>query len=162
MRTEAGMSSLLVSPTRGCRSSPSTISSATFVKYSWARWTGLRVWNPTIVFQPRALLTAWTCDGVRSYAGNPDAACTSATTPPAIAHRPDSLSTLTPGCASSSVPYTLRDSASWSVWKAAVTSTIPTGWSPMNSPIRSAVGAEAAQDDGDRVGLAAGQAAGAD
>ena len=48
------MSSLLVSPTSGCRKSPSTVSSATLVMYSWARWIGLRVWKPTTVFQPRA------------------------------------------------------------------------------------------------------------
>ena len=34
--------------------SPSTISSAHLVRYSWARWIGLRVWNATTVFQPRS------------------------------------------------------------------------------------------------------------
>src|SRR5207237_6185344 len=63
MRTAAGMSSLLVSPTSGCRSSPSTLSSATFCRYSCARWTGLRVWKPTIVLHPRCALTSLTCAG---------------------------------------------------------------------------------------------------
>ena len=54
MRTSAGMSSDFVSPTSGWTSRPSTISSATFVRYSCARWIGLRVWNPTTRFQPRS------------------------------------------------------------------------------------------------------------
>jgi hypothetical protein len=32
-----------VSPTSGWMSRPSTVSSATLVRYSWARWIGLRV-----------------------------------------------------------------------------------------------------------------------
>src|SRR5437870_4597619 len=47
MRTEAGTSSDLVSPTSGCRRSPSAISSAHFCMYSCARCTGLRVWKAT-------------------------------------------------------------------------------------------------------------------
>ena len=46
------MSSDLVSPTRGLRRRPSTVSSALFWMYSWARWTGLRVWKPTTFLQP--------------------------------------------------------------------------------------------------------------
>ena len=37
---------------------PSTDSSAAFVMYSWARWIGLRVWKPTMVFQPRSAKAA--------------------------------------------------------------------------------------------------------
>ena len=48
------MSSDLVSPTSGWMKSPSTDSSAALVMYSCARWIGLRVWKPTIVFQPRS------------------------------------------------------------------------------------------------------------
>jgi hypothetical protein len=46
------MSSSLVAPTSGCRKRPSTVSRATLVMYSCARWIGLRVWKPTTVFQP--------------------------------------------------------------------------------------------------------------
>ena len=34
--------------------SPSQVSRAALVRYSWARWIGLRVWNATIFFQTRA------------------------------------------------------------------------------------------------------------
>ena len=43
-----------VSPTSGWISRPSTVSSATFVRYSCARWIGLRVWKPTTRLQPRS------------------------------------------------------------------------------------------------------------
>ena len=46
------MSSDLVSPTSGWIISPSVTSSATLVRYSWARWMGLRVWKPTTRRQP--------------------------------------------------------------------------------------------------------------
>src|SRR6266540_819502 len=52
MRTSAGTSPSLVGPTSGCSSSPSQFSSAHFIRYSWARCTGLRVWKPTTVVQP--------------------------------------------------------------------------------------------------------------
>src|SRR6266536_1983039 len=55
MRTSAGTSPSLVGPTSGCSSSPSQFSSATFIRYSCARWTGLRVWNPTTVLHPGVL-----------------------------------------------------------------------------------------------------------
>ena len=48
------MSPFLVSPISGCRKSPSETSSAALVRYSWARWIGLRVWKATIRFQPRS------------------------------------------------------------------------------------------------------------
>jgi hypothetical protein len=41
------MSPALVSPTSGWISSPSQISRAHLVMYSWARWIGFRVWNAT-------------------------------------------------------------------------------------------------------------------
>src|SRR5947208_2388095 len=50
----AGTSSDLVSPTSGWIRSPSTVSSAPLVRYSCARWIGLRVWKPTTRFQPRS------------------------------------------------------------------------------------------------------------
>ena len=78
MRTSAGMSSPLVAPTSGWMSRPSTISSAHFWMYSCARWIGLRVWNPTTVFQPRSANAARVWAGVRRYcwkstmSGQPD------------------------------------------------------------------------------------------
>src|SRR3954468_22646991 len=48
------MSSPLVSPTSGWIIRPSTVSSAPLVRYSCARWIGLRVWKPTTRFQPRS------------------------------------------------------------------------------------------------------------
>src|SRR5438045_2737411 len=48
------MSPSLVSPTSGWMKRPSTISSAAFVRYSCARWMGLRVWKPTTVLHPRS------------------------------------------------------------------------------------------------------------
>src|SRR3989304_1366865 len=63
MRTGAGMSSLLVPPTGGWRRRPSTVSRAHFWMYSCARWTGLRVWKPTTVRQPRSTKAA------RAWAG---------------------------------------------------------------------------------------------
>ena len=70
MRTSAGMSSDFVSPTSGCSSRPSAISSAAFWMYSCARWTGLRVWKPTTRFQPRSANAARVCAGSRRYSGN--------------------------------------------------------------------------------------------
>src|SRR5919106_1719168 len=55
MRVSAGMSSSFVSPTIGWMKRPSTISRAALVRYSCARWIGLRVWKPTIVSQPLAV-----------------------------------------------------------------------------------------------------------
>ena len=46
---------------------PSTISSAALVRYSWARWIGLRVWKPTMVVQPRAANSARVSAGVLTY-----------------------------------------------------------------------------------------------
>src|SRR5215212_4632809 len=66
MRTSAGTSPSLVGPTSGCSSSPSTISRAHFIRYSWARWTGLRVWNPTTLVQPRSAKAARVWAGVRA------------------------------------------------------------------------------------------------
>ena len=51
----------------GARSRPSTISSAHFWMYSCARWIGLRVWNPTTVFQPRSANAARVSAGVSRY-----------------------------------------------------------------------------------------------
>ena len=65
MRTRAGTSSLLVSPTSGWIIRPSTSSSAHLVRYSWARWMGLRVWNATTLFQPRCLNSVRVSRGVR-------------------------------------------------------------------------------------------------
>ena len=48
------MSPFLVSPISGWRKRPSQISSAALVRYSCARWIGLRVWKATIRFQPRS------------------------------------------------------------------------------------------------------------
>ena len=48
------MSPALVLPISGWIMSPSVISSAALVTYSWARWIGLRVWKATIRFQPRS------------------------------------------------------------------------------------------------------------
>ena len=49
------MSPALVLPISGWMKSPSQVSSAALVRYSWARWIGLRVWKATIFFQPRVL-----------------------------------------------------------------------------------------------------------
>ena len=48
------MSPSLVLPISGWIISPSVVSSAALVTYSWARWIGLRVWKATIRFQPRS------------------------------------------------------------------------------------------------------------
>ena len=44
---------------------PSVCSSAHFVRYSWARWIGLRVWKAATVFHPLASNMARVCSGVR-------------------------------------------------------------------------------------------------
>ena len=77
MRTSKGTSSPLVTPESGWSSSPSTCSSATLVRYSWARCTGLRVWNPTTVDQPRSANAARVSAGVEGTSparlrGDPD------------------------------------------------------------------------------------------
>ena len=43
---------------------PSTVSSAHFVRYSCARWIGLRVWKPTTRFQPRSAKSARVSAGI--------------------------------------------------------------------------------------------------
>ena len=86
MRTSAGTSPSLVGPTSGCSSSPSTISSAHFMRYSCARWTGLRVWKPTTVAQPRSAKAARVSAGVRARAPTgPSSGSTTAWTGPATA-----------------------------------------------------------------------------
>ena len=65
MRTSAGMSPALVLPISGWMKSPSQVSSAAFVRYSWARWIGLRVWKATIRFQPRSAKALRDSPGVR-------------------------------------------------------------------------------------------------
>ena len=67
MRTSPGMSSFFVVPISGWISRPSQISSAHFVRYSCARWMGLRVWNATMRFQPFSLNSSRVCTGVRLY-----------------------------------------------------------------------------------------------
>src|SRR6478736_5234259 len=64
------MSSPLVLPTRGCSSSPSTVSSAHFWMYSCARCTGFRVWNPTTRVQPRSAKAARVSFGSRWCEGH--------------------------------------------------------------------------------------------
>ena len=56
-----------VAPTSGCRSNPSTISIATFCRYSWARCTGLRVWKAHTVFHPSSSNFLRVSSGVRRY-----------------------------------------------------------------------------------------------
>ncbi len=51
-------------------SSPSTVSSAHFVRYSCARWIGFRVWNPTTRFQPRSAKSARVSAGSMWSSGN--------------------------------------------------------------------------------------------
>ena len=50
--------------------SPSTVSSAHLVRYSCARWIGLRVWNPTTRFQPRSAKSARVSRGSLCSSGN--------------------------------------------------------------------------------------------
>ena len=54
----------------GGSSRPSTVSSATFVRYSCARWIGLRVWKPTTRFQPRSANAARVSAGSSASSGN--------------------------------------------------------------------------------------------
>src|ERR1700721_2652373 len=70
MRTSAGWLALLVSPTRGWMSRPSVISRAHLVRYSWARWMGLRVWKAATVCQPLAAKASRVLAGGRRYSAN--------------------------------------------------------------------------------------------
>ena len=69
-RVAAGTSSDFVSPTSGWMRSPSTVSSAHLVRYSCARWIGLRVWKPTTRFQPRSAKSARVSRGSLCSSGN--------------------------------------------------------------------------------------------
>src|SRR3990167_5895471 len=64
------MSSLFVSPTRGCKSIASTISRAHFWIYSCARCTGLRVWNPTTLLHPFFTNTHPAAEQIFTHPGN--------------------------------------------------------------------------------------------
>src|SRR5215212_8900549 len=86
MRTSAGTSPSLVGPTSGCSRSPSTVSRAHFMRYSCARCTGLRVWKPTTVAQPRSAKAALVSAGVRARAPTgPASGATKASLGPATA-----------------------------------------------------------------------------
>ena len=104
MRTSAGTSPSLVGPTSGCSSSPSTISSAHFMRYSCARWTGLRVWKPTTVAQPRSAKAARVSAGVRRGPTGPSSGATTAWTGPATARVGAPRTRATPGWSGSVVP----------------------------------------------------------
>ncbi len=49
---------------------PSATSSASFVRCSWARWIGLRVWKPATSRQPRRAISARSARGVRRCCAN--------------------------------------------------------------------------------------------
>ena len=51
-------------------SRPSTVSSAPLVRYSCARWIGLRVWKPTTRFQPRSANVRRVSAGSSASSGN--------------------------------------------------------------------------------------------
>ena len=51
-------------------SRPAVISSAHLVRYSWARWIGLRVWNAATVFQPFAANASRVFAGGRRCSAN--------------------------------------------------------------------------------------------
>jgi len=105
MRTSAGTSPSLVGPTSGCSSRPSTVSSAHFMRYSCARWTGLRVWKPTTVDQPRSAKAALVWAGVRARdPTGPWSGSTTAWIGPATARAGEPSTRATPGCSGSVVP----------------------------------------------------------
>ncbi len=63
-------------------SRPSTVSSAPFVRYSWARWIGFRVWKPTTRFQPRSAKAARVSAGSSASSGKLDSARSNTVTGP--------------------------------------------------------------------------------
>ena len=59
------------------------ISSATLVRYSCARWIGLRVWKPTTVCQPRSANVRRVSAGSFASSGNGASARSKTVTRPA-------------------------------------------------------------------------------
>src|SRR5215218_9870515 len=91
--------------TSGCSNNPSTISRAHFMRYSWARWTGLRVWNPTTVAQPRSAKAALVWAGVRARdPTGPESGSRTAWMGPATARAGEPSTRATPGWSGSAVP----------------------------------------------------------
>jgi hypothetical protein len=75
------------------------------MRYSCARWTGLRVWKPATLAQPREAKAALVSAGVRARAPTgPSSGATTAWTGPATARAGAPSTRATPGWAGSVVP----------------------------------------------------------